>query len=101
MKEVSMDDFIDQTALMPNLVAEKIMETSPLLQADKGWFVSYVETYTLWLYNNSPQWRNHLRGESGRDWLYNFVRHWFQAYSKHPPTFRQRHSLAEIASPAV
>lgn len=93
MKEFILEEFSDKTALLPRLVAETVILNRGLLVEEHIAFVDACETRTLANYNKNKLFRKQMNSSKGRDWLYSFVSHWLEGYTKNPEKY-----LAEITS---
>lgn len=102
-----LDDFMDETAIVPRAVAETVvgergvMLVDPLYAGENGlnheqakaWFIEHVERRTVMLWDNNKRFRKILEsdGDNGRDTLYAFVEHWLDAYLDSPLDYRKEH----------
>lgn len=72
-KPVTLEEFQDETALLPHVIANVIAP------GDRA-FADYASIKTVGCYNGSDQFHRLLNRQSGRDSLYAFMEHWYQAW---------------------
>ncbi len=101
MQPTSPDIFSEETVLIPRVVAEGVLQrrlpaSANLSDENRQWFLNYCDTYTRWLHANRRDWNRHLNGVKGRDFLWDFMGHWADAFIKDPDLFKQRHPLEAL-----
>ena len=82
---MSLDEMIERSALMPDVIAECVLRQRGV-QMDG--FIETASARALRCYSNNTRFRNLLDGADGRYWLYRFTNHWLDAALE-----RQRRSL--------
>lgn len=75
----TLDQFIDETSLLPHLIGEGIAREGGL-DGDAYAFGQYVTWRTLTLYNCNPRWRAQVRLDTSREYVAMFARHWLPAW---------------------
>jgi hypothetical protein len=89
------DVFIARTSLLPNLIAERCLESAKLTPEQCKWFVDHTDRWVRWFHANNQKWKRKLeaKGNAGRDFLYAFVEHWVAAYVLDPARYQKHHPI--------
>ena len=122
MKATTLDEFMDQTSIVPQAVVTTILEEQgatpdyrtrnhhrmidPAYMHDQGhhdykaavaWFTAHCEQRLVQLWDINPSIRQKLSSETGRDIAHAFVSHWLCAYLDSPPKYRKAHQNWKLA----
>jgi len=103
VRKISAEKFSDETSILPHVVAENVVREASALIAkmnrsshfeypfydtltprsgifrDQEEPVKYLANHALTIYAHNPDFRRQLRKNSGRDYLYSYMRHWISA----------------------
>lgn len=102
-KTISAEQFTTETSILPDVAAETVVQEAAELvhkavhqsHADYSFYdfmrpqtgifrdqdepVRYLVDHALAIYTNNPDFKRKLRQDSGRDYLYSYMRHWISA----------------------
>ena len=97
MSATSHETFMDRTAIVPEVVAQTVLESKEhnLSEEDAKWFCSFSSWWIRWFFANKPNWKKNLESENGRDESYMWIDHWAGAFIHDPKTFRVIHHFDE------
>lgn len=114
IQPTSLDEFMDNTALVPRAIVETVLEEKAITmdhrtrmhhrmydppymgqdgldyEAAVAWFTEHCENRLVYLYDSNPRIRATM-DRDGRDVAYTFVHHWLDAYLDCPPKYREQH----------
>jgi hypothetical protein len=89
----SLTRFALNTALLPTLIAETILEQSDtnLTKSQRAWFVEHVEQRMRATYEKNEHFANVL--DKARTPLvgFEFIEHWLKAYKSNPLKYMQKY----------
>lgn len=101
-KIIDSDTFCDRTALLPDMIAETLIQRRGcyhLTVQQAKWFVCHCDFRTRYLYSNNPDIKKKLNsGNRGRDWCYQFFDHWLDGFLKNIERYRNRHLMSFIGA---
>lgn len=72
-----MKSIYEETVLIPKIIADCIGdEAQAIAKKELPGLTNYLVERAETIYKNNARFRRQIRGESGRDCLYMFMRHW-------------------------
>jgi hypothetical protein len=80
MKQITLEQFQDKTALLPFLIAENVAGKRALPLRDTIDFCAYAQERTLFIYNHNTRFRKQLERKTNRETLYMFINHWLDSW---------------------
>lgn len=89
-----MRTFDDATALLPEVIADTLLEERHVLVGDddaRTWFKRHCDLRLRWLFANKPYEYNKLKGRNGRDHAYKLVGHWLDGLLFNQRAYRDHH----------
>jgi hypothetical protein len=93
-----MDNFDRKTALMPDLIAENIIDStqSTLNNEQKEWFISHASKRMRKCYKLNEPFRRMLNRDTTPDTAYAFINHWLKSFTADPNRYFDKMEQAGI-----
>lgn len=105
---ISLEQFQDETALMPHVIARTVLEQElqvwyQLPETDREWFLLHCSARLRSMYSHAVTFRERLLASNnrGRDMAYMWIRNWAKAFLPDIPRYKREHADIEEGLPII